>query len=350
MGRLFWKFFFVLWLTLMTTVIFVTTFVEFAPVTLLSTLLPPPDFKPPQHRPSPTLPIVMGTLSSLLFSFLLARYFANPIRTLQKAFSDLAGGKLETRVATAMGGRYDELANLGRDFDQMATQIGNLMSAQQRLLHDVSHELRSPLARMQVAIGLAQQQPEKIPATLIRIERESQRISDLVGELLVLSRLEVGAAEGGVGDIDLAGFLGDIVEDARFEAESNHIRIAYSGIDDIIVQGHGELLHRAVENVLRNAIQHCKPNGQITVDAAFDVTGNCFRISIEDEGPGVEEQYLTAIFQPFFRSAQQSKTDSVGLGLAIAHRAVTAHGGQIYANNRPQGGLHVDIEVPLGIG
>lgn len=349
MGRLFWKFFFVLWLALMTTVLAVSLVIELAHDTFTNNLLHllPPDFKPPDHRPTPVLPIIAGTLSSLLFSGILAWYFAKPIRTLQNAFATLADGQFDTHVAEEMGNRDDELADLGRDFDHMASQIGKLMTAQQRLLHDVSHELRSPLARMQVAIGLAQQQPDKIPSTLMRIERESQRISDLVGELLVLSRLEVGVAEGGTVDIDLAGFLGDIIEDARFEAERKQIRIAYSGIEDIIVQGLGELLHRAVENVLRNAIQHCKPNGQVTVTATFDVTDHFFRISIDDEGPGVEEQYLTAIFQPFFRSSQQPKTDSVGLGLTIAHRAVTAHGGQIYATNRAQGGLHVWIEVPL---
>lgn len=296
---------------------------------------------------APLLLIVSGFLASLLFSAALAWYFARPIRSLRNAFSAVADGKLDTRVAQAMGKRQDELADLGRDFDHMAAQLESLISAQQRLLNDVSHELRSPLARMQAAIGLAQQQPEKISGTLERIEKESQRISDLVGELLVLSRLEAGVSQGETADTDIGDLLADIVEDARFEATQKGVEILYSGFEDVIVRTRCELLHRAVENVLRNAVRHCKSDGQISVVAVFHAATRRLRISIVDQGPGVPEANLQAIFLPFFRGGHQGRPDGVGLGLAIAQRAVTVLGGTIEACNRPEGGLQVQIVLPF---
>ncbi|WP_445368318.1 ATP-binding protein [Methylomonas sp. BW4-1] len=315
---------------------------------------PPPSGNPEEHSPrphreppAPILPIISGCLASLLFSGLLAWYFAKPIRNLRDAFSAVAQGRLNTRIGNAMGRRSDELADLGRDFDHMVQKICSLISAQQHLLHDVSHELRSPLARIQAAIGLAQQQPEKLPATLERIERESQRISDLVGELLMLSKLEAGVAPGKLDLINLDDLMADIVTDVRFEAEAKRIALSYHGDIDVIVECQSELLHRAIENVLRNAVQHCKAEGTVLITADFDSDNRRLRIRVDDDGPGVPDQDLTAIFQPFFRSGQAQKPHSTGLGLTIAHRAVEAHGGSISASNRPQGGLSVLIEIPF---
>ncbi|MGR8934495.1 MAG: ATP-binding protein [Gammaproteobacteria bacterium] len=374
MGRLFWKFFFAFWLALLTAGTGVGTAVwllhagdhrgEFASApehvfpdrhcppppsefAAAPAPLPPPlhKFPPPRKPPPPWLAITAGSIASVLFSAALAWYFAKPIRSLRTAFAAVARGNLEVRIAAAMGKRHDELADLGCDFDHMAAQIGSLVTAQQRLLHDVSHELRSPLARLQAAVGLMQQQPDKLPATLERIERESQRISDLVGELLVLSRLEAGVANDAVGDVDLGGLLDDIVEDARFEAEQRHVAIRYGGVEDVIVKARGELLQRAVENVLRNAVQHCKTGGEVTVSAVFETASRRLLLSIDDQGSGVAENDLQAIFQPFFRSGTRHRSDSVGLGLTIARRALEAHGGRIRAANRPQGGLHVEMEI-----
>ncbi len=302
----------------------------------------------PPKPPSPLPLIVAGLLSSLLFSAALAWYFAKPIRHLRDAFAAAANGDLEQRIAKSMGKRHDELADLGRDFDHMATQLDNLITAQQRLLHDVSHELRSPLARMQAAIGLAQQQPEKMRASLERIERESQRISDLIGELLILSRLEAGVGEGEIIDTDLGDLLGDIIEDARFEAGQKGINIHYRGFEeDAIVKTHCELLHRAVENVLRNAVQHCEKDGEVNVTAKFDAVDGRLQIGIDDQGPGVDKADLQSIFQPFFRGKYQNKPDSIGLGLTIALRAVEALGGTISAHNKQQSGLYVEISIPF---
>ncbi len=301
--------------------------------------------RPPGEPPSPLLPILAGTFASLIFSAALAWYFAKPIRSLRNAFAAVAQGDLDTRVGALMGQRRDELSDLGRDFDHMAWQIHSLVHAQQRLLHDVSHELRSPLARIQAAIGLAQQQPEKMPAMLERTEREAQRISDLVGELLVLSRLEAGVSASESHDFDIGGLLDDIVEDARFEAEQHALVIRYDGIQETVVKGRSEWLHHALENVLRNALQHCKKAGEVSVVACFDSGKRRLQVTVDDQGPGVAESDLSAIFEPFFRSGDRGKADSIGLGLAIAYRSIEAHGGRIQASNRPQGGLRVEIDV-----
>jgi len=302
--------------------------------------------RPPEPR-SPLLPILAGTFASLLFSAALAWYFAKPIRSLRNAFAAVAKGNLDTRVGALMGSRRDELSDLGQDFDHMAGQIYNLVHAQQRLLHDVSHELRSPLARIQAAIGLAQQQPVKHPAMLERIERESQRMSDLVGELLVLARLEAGVSISESHELDIGDLLDDIVEDARFEAARHEVVIRYDGIEETLVKGRSELLHRAIENVLRNALQHCKKGGEVSVVSSFDIFKRRLKVTVDDQGPGVAESDLSAIFEPFFRSGDRSKADSIGLGLAIAYRSIAAHGGLIKASNRPQGGLRMDIEIPF---
>lgn len=312
-------------------------------------LAPPPEFgdggPPLREPPPPVLPIAAGTLAGLLFSSLLAWYFAKPIRTLRGAFAALAQGKLDTRIADRMGHRHDELSDLGRDFDHMAGQIGDLVHAQQRLLHDVSHELRSPLARIQAAIGVAQQMPAKLPTTLDRIERESQRMSDLIGELLMLSRLESGVAAKPSETVDLDDLLGDIVADAELEA-AGRIRLLYHPGGEILLRGDAELLHRAFENVIRNAVQHCRTDGAVSVAVGSD--GKRATVSVEDDGPGVPEAELDAIFQPFFRSRNHDKAGSTGLGLTIALRAVAAHGGRINAVNRTRGGLKVILEFPLG--
>ncbi|MGZ8947487.1 MAG: ATP-binding protein, partial [Methylococcaceae bacterium] len=302
---------------------------------------------PNPQPPSPIIPISAGIFASLIFSGLLAWYFAKPIRHLRSAFAAVAQGNLNTRAASQMGNRRDELADLGKNFDHMVDQIQMLMDAQQRLLHDVSHELRSPLARMQAAIGLAHQQPEKINATLERIERESQRMSDLVGELLTLSRLEAGVF-GNFEDIDISELLADIVEDARFEADAKNVIIAFAEPEAIIVKGINELIHRALENVLRNAVQHTKPASTVTIETTFDNTDRYVHIIIADQGNGVAETELSTIFEPFFRGSGAKKAHSIGLGLTIALKAIEVHKGKIIAVNRPEGGLSVELIIPNG--
>jgi len=302
----------------------------------------------PEH-PEPPLPrwefIVIGVATSLAFSALLAWYLARPIRSLRWAFDATAAGRLDTRVGPRMGRRRDEIADLGRDFDRMAQQLQSLVSSQRRLLHDVSHELRSPLARLQAAIGLARQDPSRLDATLGRIERESSRLDELVGEVLTLARLETGTAQRARERVELVQLAASIAEDARFEAETLGRRLAFSGEGEAPVIGSAALLHRAVENVVRNAVKFTREASVVEVSVRTE--GRSAVVSVTDHGPGVPPADLEKIFDPFYRGESSAGTSGFGLGLAIAQRAIDAHGGRIRAANVPSGGLRIDIELPL---
>lgn len=303
---------------------------------------PGPHHAPP---PSPWVPLAIGVLASLVFSAGLAWYLARPIRNLRWAFDAVAGGRLETRVAPRMGSRRDEIADLGRDFDRMAGQLQNLVASQRRLLHDVSHELRSPLARLQAAIGLARQDPRKLESTLERIERESARLDDLVGEILTLARLEAGTAGPPAEEVDLMDLVAAIADDAGFEAAASGRQVSFTGSGEEVARVRAELLHRAVENVVRNAVKYTAPG--TTVEVAAGRSGQAFRVTVADRGPGVPEADLAAIFEPFYRGQAGEGQAGFGLGLAIARRAVEAHGGSLVARNREGGGLVMELELPL---
>lgn len=327
-------------------------FLQDTPYLFYAPLVEPEPLKPHfkkrwvlKHLPL-LLMIISGLVASLLFSALLAWYFTRPIRHLKQAFSDVAQGKLDTRVATAMGKRQDELAELGENFDFMASKISALVNGQRQLLHDVSHELRSPLARMQAAIGIAQQQPDKVPATLGRLEREAERISDLVGELLLISRMETGIEHSQETDVDMTELIEGIVEDARFEAANKAISIDMQSNADISLYGHQELLHRAIENLIRNAIKFSDAGDTIRINSHYDSAQKQLHISVEDEGPGVSEADLKRIFRPFFRASHNQRQDGIGLGLTIAQQAIAAHHGHILAENRSEGGLRIVIILP----
>ena len=282
--------------------------------------------------------MIAGGLVSLIFAALLAWYFARPIRSLNKAFNDLADGKLATRVGKAMGRRRDELTDLGGDFDRTAERLQALIESQQRLLHDVSHELRSPLARLQAAVELMRQQPLRSSEFIDRIERDCGRMDLLVGELLTLARLDTGATRvqrENAEVIDLADLLSAIVEDAEFEAAGEHgapCTIQALFASPLPVRGDRELLHRALENVVRNAVRYTrKAQGdacEIKVSARLSADALSGRRQIEvevaDRGPGVPDADLGKIFDPFFRS-ESTSVEGYGLGLAITLRVVEAH-------------------------
>jgi two-component system OmpR family sensor kinase len=217
-------------------------------------------------------------------------------------------------------------------------------------LHDVSHELRSPLVRLQAAIGLARQRPEKQDSSLDRIEQEAVRLDRLVGELLTLSRLEVGM--GGETDeaIDLADLVREVAEDTRFEAEATGRRVLFSGADEAVVTGRAEVLHRALENVCRNAVKFT-PEGT-TIEITLRQLADAERavVTVSDRGPGVPDGELETIFEPFVRRATHRQTAGFGLGLAIARRAIETHCGSIRALNRPEGGLRIEITLPVSSG
>lgn len=296
--------------------------------------------------------VVIGAalVASLLFAALLAWYFSRPIRALRSAFEAAAAGDLEPRFGPGSKSG-DELVDLGRDFDRMSGRLRALMDGQRRLLHDVSHELRSPLARMQAALGLAHQQPDKIGITLERIERESNRMDKLVGELLTLSRLEASPDVLRREPVDLVDLVDGIVADARFEASQagaqDPLRVEFDADASVGAHGDPDLLWSALENVVRNAARHGAPGGVVSVTVR--AVDGAARIEVLDRGPGIAPEDLPAIFQPFFRSgASRTGVDGHGLGLAIAQRVVQAHGGEIVARNRDGGGLQVTITLPRG--
>lgn len=296
----------------------------------------------------PLVPVATATLASLIFAALLAWYFLKPIRHLRRAFQSVSAGHFDVRLAETMGRRRDDLADLGHDFDQMAGQLQSLVEGQRRLLHDISHELRSPLARLQAAMGLVRQQPENVETSLARMERECMRMDRLVGELLTLSKLEAGVASSAVQTVNFAELLAEVVDDARFEAQTQGKGVAVSGECAVAVQGNIELLQQALENVVRNALKHTPPDTTILIECRVDAPSHFLHLVVSDEGPGVPEAELPLIFRPFYRGANQEKsTDGHGLGLAIAHRALQAHGGSISACNRAGSGLRVDLRIPV---
>ena len=305
----------------------------------------PPDPERRFRPLTPFIPLAAAVLASLLFAALLAWYFARPIRSLRLAFEAASHGDLAPRFAhVGIGG--DELSDLGRDFDRMTARLRSLMDGQTRLLHDVSHELRSPLARLQAAIGLAHQKPERMAASLERIERESIRMDKLVGELLTLSRLEAGALAANRQEVDMAELMEHIVADAQFEAAAQGRSVVQQGEADVTLLGEPDLLARAIENVVRNAIKHSPEDGMILVEVR--TAGARLYVRVLDRGPGVAPADLATIFQPFFRSSDTEKdVDGHGLGLAIAQQVVQQHGGTIAASNRADGGLCVEIVLPL---
>jgi two-component system OmpR family sensor kinase len=308
----------------------------------------PPGPRSPSHRdppaPQPVVLVVIGLLASIAFSTWLARYVSLPVRHLRWGFAAVARGCLDARVQPRMGRRRDEIADLGGDFDRMVQELNKQIDAQRRLLHDVSHELRSPLARLHAAVGLARQDPRKLTTTLDRIERESQRLDQLVGELLTLSRVGVGSAQGTKLRLELLELLAAIADDARFEAQASGRELVFSCSGEFFVEAHAELLGRAFENVLRNAVKFTADGTSVTVGVW--IAAERIEVRVCDRGPGVPEAELEAIFEPFHRCDNGKAAAGFGLGLAIARRAIEASGGTIGAGNREGGGLCVDIVLP----
>ena len=300
--------------------------------------------KPRNRHLFPVVPLLAGVLASLIFAAILAWYFSKPIKQLRQAFASAANGSLDVRIGNAMGNRHDELADLGSAFDLMATRLGALMQSQTRLLHQVSHELRSPLARLQIAVGLARQQPEKLESSLTRIERESERMDSLVGELLELSRLESGVMKVEKEPIYIDELLTTVIEDARFEGMAKKIAIQYEQAGDVSVLGQQDLLHRAIDNVVRNALKYSEDESQVVISTLLKQDN--IIIKVTDHGPGVAENELETIFQPFYRGSESHHKDGHGVGLAIAKQIIEAHGGSVMAKNQVAGGLSVEISLP----
>lgn len=283
-----------------------------------------------------------------LVCFGLAQYLSSPIRKLQKATKQLAQGDLDTRVSQTIGNRRDEIADLGQDFDVMATRLESLISNQKQLLSDISHELRSPLARMQLAVGLAKKKlGGDVPIEIDRIEKETERLDDLVGQSLTLSRLEAGAAYKKDDFIELGDLLQNIISNCDFEATEQSKSVNLKVKQTFTINANGELLHRALENIIRNAIRYTKIDTVVEVVLSAVDTNN-IKITVEDHGTGVPDDKIEGLFEPFVRLSEARDRDSggYGLGLAIAKRAIEFHQGKISAKNKKQGGLQVEIVLP----
>jgi len=297
----------------------------------------------------PGLGILIGIISSGLVCYLLARYLTAPIGRLREATRRLAEGDLSARACGGGGQRGDELAGLVRDFDAMAERLEQSVSAQSRLLHDISHELRSPLARLNVALALARQRTgPTAQSTLDRIELEAERLNELIGDLLTIARLENGKDPSREAPIHLGALVEGIADDADFEAQSRNCRVKAHINQDVIVLGHESLLRSAIENVVRNAARYTAEGTTVDVSLSCATSGSEAVIQVSDFGPGVPEQSLDKLFRPFYRidDARGRQTGGVGLGLAITDRAVRLHNGTVKAANREPGGLLVEIRIP----
>ncbi len=298
----------------------------------------------------PLVPMIFALFFGPLFGGVMAWYLVAPIRRLRQGFERLAAGDMSVRLGPGIGRRHDEIADLARDFDVMAVQLEESIQARERLLHDVSHELRSPLSRLQLAIGLARQDPTGIKASLDRIEYEGRRLASVVRELLSLARSESGHSPG-EDYFDLPDLLESVLADARFEADTAGVKII-SDVDDSArdddapsLRGNTELVRWALDNVVRNALRFSTSGQSVHVKLAYDRAARRYEMDVVDEGPGAPASALPTLFEPFVRADETNP--GFGLGLAVAKRAVAAHGGTIEASNRAGAGLGLRITLPV---
>jgi two-component system sensor histidine kinase CpxA len=297
------------------------------------------------------MPLLVAALAGGLVCLLLARSLAAPIERLRRATLAYAAGDFSQRVGPGLGRRRDEIVELAHALDHMAERLDALLRSQKDLLRDVSHELRSPLARVQAALGLARQHAGAAAGTeLDRIEHEAERLGELIGQILSLSRLESGAGLAVREPVSLNELLEEAARDAELEARARGCTVRVYARLPASVEGDPTLLHSAIENVLRNAVHHTGDGTEVTVALEQDRPADEYTITVEDRGPGVPEGMLPRLFEPFVRvgEARDRASGGYGLGLAIAQRAVQAHGGRIAAANRPGGGLVVTIRLPRG--
>ncbi len=300
----------------------------------------------------PGLGIMIGLLSSGLVCFFLARYLTSPVVRLRAATQKLASGDLTARAGAPGFRRHDEMAGLVRDFDSMAERLEMLVKAQSRLLNDISHELRSPLARLNVALALARQRTgPAAESALDRAERESERLNEMIGRLLTIARLESDDTMQEF-PVDLSELVVEIARDADFEAQAGNSRVEVAAGEECLVMGDPSLLHSAIENVVRNATRYTREGTTVHVELereGLDRPEAVVRVT--DSGPGVPEDSLDKMFRPFYRidDARGRRTGGVGLGLAITLRAIRLHGGSVQAHNLPGGGLMVEMRVPLAV-
>ncbi|MET0499304.1 MAG: ATP-binding protein [Steroidobacteraceae bacterium] len=290
--------------------------------------------------------LAFALVISGLVCWLLARYVSQPVEHLQSSARSLAAGNLEARVGEDFSRRKDELGVLARDFDKMAHHVRTLIASKESLMRAMSHELRSPLARMRVALGLARRDGADLVKQFDRIELEAERLDTLIGQILQLSQLRVVEPKLPREPLDLGSLLSEIVEDARLEATAADKTIEFTPEVSVQVEGDAALLRSAIENVLRNAVRFTAAATAVTVTLSLE--RNVASIVIADRGPGVPPYEVERIFEPFYRVAESRDRDSGGngIGLAITSRVITVYGGEVRARNRSDGGLRVEMTLP----
>jgi len=296
------------------------------------------------------LRLTFAVFISGLICYLLSLYLTKPLRFLGMAAQSLATGKLNTRVGRMRGHKHDEIAHLSNEFDRMAEQLETIVNSKERLLQDISHELRSPLARLQIALELGRNKTQTLAeAEFSRMELECARLNFLICEILEFARLEKSTTELNLEETNLAGLLAEAIDDANFESGEHLPKVQAGLMEDFNLMIDARLVHRAVDNILRNALRYSPEEKSITVSLTFNSQKNQAIIGIQDRGPGVPSDQLEKIFTPFYRvdPSREKKTGGYGLGLAIAARAVKLHHGEIRASNCQEGGLLVQIILPL---
>jgi two-component system, OmpR family, sensor kinase len=375
MGRLFWKLFAALFLALISTVITVGNIVQWelhqkaahthsfpaqsSALTTQSASLPAtPVASQPGHLHLsnelnyvelllnfPLSALVFCVITSAIFAGVLAWSISHPIKLLLEHLRTAADGNLLVRVSPKITVSHDEFAELGAAFDLMALRLNSMIKSQSNMLHHVSHELRSPLARIQMAVGLVMQNPKKVQSSLQRVELEAVRMEKMIAELLEIFRLESGMQKLQKTDVDLKGLLAGIVGDVQFEKQDARIHLDMPD-SVILIHGQLELLQRAIENVVRNAVKYGPLLGEVAIELQRSERTGEVIIEVQDQGSGVEQQELEQIFKPFIRGRSASQIDGHGIGLAMTKHIVEAHGGYVKAANLSPIGFMVRIHLP----
>lgn len=306
---------------------------------------PPPTLFGVLDWPSTQVAVLLIAIAAAaLTALILARYLSSPIVELQHASRALAAGNLETRVGGPTDRRRDEVGALARDFDKMAEQIQALITAKETLLRDVSHELRSPMARIRVALALAERNaPEATMGHLSRIEQETERLDQLVGQVMLLTRLRTQTVRQ-FKTLRIDEIIVEIVENARFEHPNVELR--YDAQCPGVISGNAAELRSAIENIVRNALAFSTPPGR--VDITLRDAGGFVEVAVADNGPGVEAENLERIFEPFFRAdaSRDHQQRGEGIGLAITASVIHGHKGSVTARNRTEGGLEIVLRLP----
>jgi two-component system, OmpR family, sensor histidine kinase CpxA len=292
---------------------------------------------------------LMPALAGAALCLLLARHIAAPVRTLQNVAGRIADGDFSVRASPTVGSRRDELGDLARDFDRMADRIQSLLRKQQEMLGDISHELRSPLTRLNVSLELVRRGKSD---AVERMQEDLDRVDTLIGQILTLTRLQAHGDREVETAVNLRTVLEGVAEDARFEVEEEGKSVVILHADECQLKGDPALLRSCIENVVRNAIRYTKPGTEVAL--SLDLAGDGLdsaRILVADHGDGVPPEALDRIFEPFYRvtEAHEHQTGGTGLGLSIAQRIAIVHGGTICARNRDGGGLEIEIRLPVSM-